>query len=1316
MRGDFSAWNKDRSRNFRGTLHQQGRVLLDRDWNAQTEIIGEWQETAGRDAFGAGVAAVPAETPSGFRITKAEKIAATPTVPVHVNVSVGNGRVWADGLLVESGLNMIRTATYFNPPPGSAADVPAAGLRDAVILEAWLEELSPFQVPDQLLEPALGGVDTTERVQTAYRFRLYRMAAGETCDSVVPKLEDDLPYGGALTAKLNPPQNTDGDCPVVESGGYTGFEHRLYRVEIAETEKAGNWFKWSQFNGGLVGRGFFDAAGKKVVIKANENAIVHSGINSFYLEALELDQDLGTWRVIYGAKNVTLAADHTLTLPAAVADKFIGAIPSSPMGTEKIYFFRLWNGIERVTDFTAAAGTDLPDLVGIKLTFEAEAAVRYTPADFWTFQVRVGENPLTLIDNRRPQGIFYHRVPLAEIYWDANPAFGDKIEDCRRIFQPLTKLKTCCTYRVGDGINSHGDFNEIQDAINALPKDGGEVCILPGVYEENIVLKAPHNRGVILKGCGRRTVIRSKTDAPVIHVQYGQNITIESLAIEAHENNLGIFLEGEERAAQDGPAQKEKYLKDIVLSQLFVSAAKDSAIKGHIAQFLTLSNSVIRIKDVETQKPAVYLAGDDMQIERCEIRVLTTRGPAGPAAGGSPGNGNPSISAIAAPGDDEITNDPGFFIPASEAPGGLQIGGGSERVRIIDNLIVSGTGNGITLGSIDLLKLLDGGLRTSHDPFKGKLKLKGPCHPGGGHTDDDDETEDGEIPVAGPPLEDVLIKFNRIFNMGRNGIGVATFFSMGNRIDPAESQLVYAAASRGIISVIDLVIVENRIEQCMNISPQQIPGKMSGLMGYGGIALADTEGLVIRDNFIADNGPDYLEPICGIFVLKTEGLEISRNHILNNGMRTDAPLTGSSVGNGARGGIFIAQATTPAIGVKFTTTDATGTTHVDTLPFSSGEPAAKIQENVVTAPLGRSLTLFATGAVSVVGNQFTSSGIQPVLFDEIVTALLTSKGKFDQASVLQLLALLAGNILILDMGSPAFLPSSAAGFRYISGGEAGKNVNSMTSGSPAGLSQSGSNLNSSHGLAGRYNRFFDNGTVLFTNNQCRQNLLADESSYAAASIVILSLDDIGFHNNQCDCDFQRDFMLTNALLFGFMIRVSDNRFRETAARVLFSAVTLGLMNATTDNESIHCLIIAGAIYLDKYNLSFTDGINGDVTNPQAEHKCDRFNLFLRGFGQAGSSTGSSTGGLPPVTTIPNQPATASGTITTSGVQIPSGTLITSSGTMTTGSGVHIPSGTLITSSGTMTTGSGVQIPSGTVTTSGVPKPASGTVTPSGSKL
>ena len=52
-----------------------------------------------------------------------------------------------------------------------------------------------------------------------------------------------------------PPPPT-GDCPLLAGSGYTGFEHNLYRIEIAKVAAAiPPMFKWSQFGGGLVGRG-----------------------------------------------------------------------------------------------------------------------------------------------------------------------------------------------------------------------------------------------------------------------------------------------------------------------------------------------------------------------------------------------------------------------------------------------------------------------------------------------------------------------------------------------------------------------------------------------------------------------------------------------------------------------------------------------------------------------------------------------------------------------------------------------------------------------------------------------------------------------------------------------------------------------------------------------------------------------------------------------------------------------------------------------------------------------------------------------------
>jgi hypothetical protein len=1224
MRGDFSAWNKDRSQNFRGTLHQQGRVLLDRDWNAQTEIYGEWQETAARDAFGAGVAAVPADAQDSFKVTKVEKKAGPPS---FVEVSLSKGRIWADGLLAELTADVVRRADYFPLPiaPANPADaLPNATIRDAVILETWLEELSPFQQPSLLIEPALGGVDTTERVQTAMRVRMYRMTdPKDTCDSIIDKLKDDFSTKGKLQVELKPTSTIDADCPVVESGGFTGFEHRLYRIEIADTDRANqSWFKWSHFNGGLVGTGDFDTVNRKVVIAGNKNAILYSGLNSFYLEALELDPNLGCWRVVYGAKAL-LAADGTITLPDPVVtpgDIFKGAIPPAPPNNQK-RFFRLWNGIERVATFAApapAALKDLPDNLGIVLRFEPEAAGKYTPSDFWTFEARAGGlgNPPVLVGIPPavpngpvtpvpPQGIFYHRVPLAEVHWTANPVPAIDIEDCRRPFQPLTKLKTCCTYRVGDGVKSHGDFKKIQDAINALPKDGGEVCILPGLYEENIVIEPPHNKHIILKGCGKRTVIKFAPPGPndpgpvdpVIHVMYGQDVTIESLAVEAHPDGKGILLEGVELDANGASA--EKYLKDITLSGLYVHAAKNNAIKGFPAQGLTFCKSVVYIDDEQTRKPAVYLEGDDMLIERNEIRVLPDRlkpviieGPAPPAP--------PTIFDADTPA---TTNDPEILsqFPAQEAAGGLQIGGGSERVRIIDNLIVNGTGNGITLGRIDLKKGDEE--IPGRDPFDPKDQDEDCCNPDDGFEDDGEENEDGYTAIAGPPLYDILIKFNRIFNMGRNGIGVASFFSMGDEPVIGKVKIDSFTAAGGLIFVSGLVIVENRIERCVNIPPRDIPAKMSYLMGYGGIALAVVETLVIRDNFILDNCRNCIDPVCGVFVLVGIGVDISRNEITEHLKQDYREILPAAVKHGPRGGIWLFI----ALGQMdiFTGSKYEKLSEIGFLRKSSGAHAARIHNNVVSVPLGRSLTMNVFGDASVLGNRFTSFGIVPVDILKLLLGLLTSKGAISMSAVLQLFSLLAANVLIFDLGS-------FVAFREY------RTVQTSVNKTEAADAVAAGNLNTSPGvnrLAGTYsdlsaanrlmNVFTRAGMIHFSDNQCKLNPLNPSLSIAISSILIIGLADQGVHDNQTSCNIPKSLLITNAALLGGTLRATGNWLKETFLHVAYSAMTFGFLNATTDNESVHCLKVTGVQKLDRHNLilgAILVGAVGDIAEEEPRKK------------------------------------------------------------------------------------------------------------------
>ena len=58
-------------RNLSGVLHQQGRVTTDADLTEGELLELGWNGQAGRDIIGAGVCAVPATEPDGFRVESA---------------------------------------------------------------------------------------------------------------------------------------------------------------------------------------------------------------------------------------------------------------------------------------------------------------------------------------------------------------------------------------------------------------------------------------------------------------------------------------------------------------------------------------------------------------------------------------------------------------------------------------------------------------------------------------------------------------------------------------------------------------------------------------------------------------------------------------------------------------------------------------------------------------------------------------------------------------------------------------------------------------------------------------------------------------------------------------------------------------------------------------------------------------------------------------------------------------------------------------------------------------------------------------------
>jgi Family of unknown function (DUF6519) len=1096
MKGDFSKWGLSPADNFSGVLHQQGRVLLDQDWNAAEQIQALWRETIGQDVIGGGLVAVPAVDPDGLKI-----IDATATV-TGVTVTLNPGRAWVDGLSLRYDGTTALTAEYLLPPiqsPQATVATIAAGVRDAVILEVWDEDFNAFQDPLRLLEPALGGPDTTERVKTNMALKLFRLADDQDCGGL--PIDDDFGAKGKLTVTPSPTVVIAGPCPVPDNGGYTDFEHALYRIEIAEPDAGGQArFKWSQYNGGLVGRGALTLATATtgtVAVTANTQMINQCRLDSYYLEALAFDAVLGRWRVVLTA-SATLPADDTLALTGIV-----GAWPAGTTG-----FFRLWNGIALVSTFPTGLPIGNPLNDGILLEFDAPTAdnANYRPGDYWTVPARaagVSFDPSVWPTNAPPQGVHYHRAALGVLSWTGTPtvtitaAAGD-IHDCRQTFLPLAKMRGCCTVTVGDNKHSFGQFSSIQKAVDSLPATGGTVCVLKGVYDESVRI----NRRVDIRihGCGPKTRVRAVTD---------------------------------EKSKEPRPAFMISSSNGIVLEDMAIESGPRSAVQIENSKHVTIRRCLVQMRDMQTLWQAIYSRGDDILIEDNIVEVLPRTG-VPPASEIPPKYGDPRAPSGVATPPDPVTI-------GHATRGGIQIGGGSDRVRILDNLIRGGIWNGITLGSLTPVGGRDGE-DTPDEP--GTDDPCDPCKPG--------DSTGGKDPQTGKPtyvssgdLYDIEIARNRISDMGLNGIGVVRFFDL---VDGGD-----------LIGVHGLHIIDNVITRCLRRELAKIDKAMQFFVGYGGIALAKVSDLRIVRNEIAFNGISHLLPICGVFAIFVQGLQVDTNRIHDNGPDDGQPPENAQTG--IRGGVHIwlllPQIENP-VGTKLghspddvygTHASNNGTASMRKLPTREGTSTAVIRDNLIVAPLGRALTFFALGPVTVARNRLVSQGATFRGLDQIATTVLVGDLGISNEWTLGLLL-----VMILEILGK--LPDDK-GTEYC---QYAKLLGLINPSQPPSLWPP---------LSARW----ATGKLMLTENQITLDVVRQPATVkvAISSILAFSLDDLAFTDNQCEVSSTNAFFIAQALLAAGSVREADNRFSETWMRAFSSAMSVGAMNTTTDNQSTHCL-------------------------------------------------------------------------------------------------------------------------------------------------
>jgi hypothetical protein len=275
MTGDFTRNTFDPTRNYSRVLMQQGRVMLDADWNEQTAILLHYMRTVTKDIFGPH--AGPALN-TGFEIignSAGLDAKLTPLVPDKTRRSflekkiadgdalIGAGHYYVNGILVEN-----HNPVLYSEQPGYpfSSDPTPEVLKTwrrgiLVYLDVWERHIT-FEQDHHIREVALGGPDTCSRSQVVWQVKVLlepidgvsgTPGAVFDCSAV-----DTLPQIG--TGKLRARARLDKPptelCTIPPESRYRGAENQLYRVQVHKGGLAGDpngaTFKWSRENNSVV--------------------------------------------------------------------------------------------------------------------------------------------------------------------------------------------------------------------------------------------------------------------------------------------------------------------------------------------------------------------------------------------------------------------------------------------------------------------------------------------------------------------------------------------------------------------------------------------------------------------------------------------------------------------------------------------------------------------------------------------------------------------------------------------------------------------------------------------------------------------------------------------------------------------------------------------------------------------------------------------------------------------------------------------------------------------------------------------------------
>lgn len=556
MAADVSRVRFDPRHDYAGVLLQQGRVLLDADWNELVAVVDRRiragiadLDSAGPAAGIAGVAVVPRTTPDGFRVSMTGGA-----------LSIGRGRMYVDGLLAENhggGAEELdpllaegrgSTDTTFTAQPywPTPDPLPTTGSHLAY-LDVWEREVTALEAPD-LVDPGIG-VDTTARTQTVWQVKLHALTGGAvTCgtpDADVPGWSAlTAPSGARLTVDEVPVTTTDDPCELPPSGGYRGVENQTYRVEVHAGGTPGTaTFKWSRDNASVASAVLeVLTAGTSIRPATLGRDSVLGFADQDWVEITddhrELDGQPGEVRQIEVHEE-----DGTLSFPAALPADLVMTTAQAAARHLRV---RRWDqkgqirsgaggnldnldapGATGLITVPAGASTSVVLEHGVVVSFSSTGA-DFRVGDHWVFAARTADTSVEKLVKAPPRGIHHHYARLGVV------AAPDTESDCRTLWPPECDCDEggCgdCSVCVTSESHASGAMT-IQAAVDRVVADGGgTVCLAPGAYpldEAGVVVD--HASSVRIRGQGLRTVLFARAEG--VRVTSSAFVTVENLTV-----------------------------------------------------------------------------------------------------------------------------------------------------------------------------------------------------------------------------------------------------------------------------------------------------------------------------------------------------------------------------------------------------------------------------------------------------------------------------------------------------------------------------------------------------------------------------------------------------------------------------------------------------------------------------------------------------------------------------------------------------------------------------------------------------------------